>query len=80
MDWRVVGGGTLLFVLVISQGVEQFTMGKYATPPLLSDLAKILVPTLFTTGAVVEVAKRWGNNKSDVQKGTPSGDEGDRNG
>jgi hypothetical protein len=73
MDWRVVGGGALLVVLVISQGVEQFTQGKYATPPLLSDLAKILVPTLFTGSALVEVAKRWTNGDKDqgVQKSAP---------
>lgn len=53
---RLVIGVIFGFLLVISQGVEQWN-SDYATPPLLTELAKIVIPTLILSGGLAEAAR-----------------------
>lgn len=64
---RLVTGIIFGFLLVISQGVEQWNK-DYATPPLLTELAKIVVPALLIGGGLAEAARIVAGKNSEGKK------------
>ena len=64
---RLVIGIVFGILLVVSQGVEQWNK-EYATPPLLTELAKIVVPALLIGGGLAEAARIVAGKASEGKK------------
>lgn len=67
---RLIGGAVLFAIILISQGVEQFTFdadlgrSRYPTPPLLARIVELIAVAMFTAGSLTEVARMWFSSKN----------------
>ena len=71
---RVIGGGALIAAMIISQGVEQWNE-EYATPSLLADIAKLVIPALLVSGGLAELGRIVRGGGSDTKPSSDSDEE-----